>query len=254
MDNRDRLDNIRRAKQKIYDICACNDWTWFVTLTLDQEEIDRTSVDEVTKKFQKWLNNKVNRNGLRYLFVFEYHKDQQGIHMHGVINDCDFKFTKAYHMNEDGSYRLNKLGRKIPLLSKKGKRQIYNIENWKYGHSTAIKVYGDVNTLSGYVTKYITKDSEKIAGHYYYAGGKELLRSPLEYVVDFPNEIIRNDDSIKMSQTVFTNSIGEPVHCFYHYYFDNNKNSEICKYLMDLALIEDLKRQNSFELNKPKKE
>lgn len=190
-----------------------NEWKYFITLTLDQNEIDRTDITTVTKKFKKWLDNAVQRHDFRYLFVFEHHKDKQGIHMHGVANDSFLQLSKAYHLNDDGTYRLDKLGRKIPMRTKKG-IQVYNIDNWKYGYSRCIELYGDPVHVAKYITKYITKDSEKIAGHYYYAGGKGLVRKPLEYVFNLTDS---------------QNLLKSP-------YFDSHSDEELTSMLLDLAI------------------
>ena len=47
---------------------------------------------------------------------------------------------------------------------------------WKYGFSTAIKLEGQYSKVVNYISKYISKDSEKIFGNYYFAGGKGLKR------------------------------------------------------------------------------
>lgn len=252
LEQRERTDNLRRAKQKIFDIVACNSWRYFVTFTLDQEEIDRTSIEEVTKKFKIWLNNMVKRRNLRYIFVFEYHKENpNGIHMHGLINDCDLDFEKAYHKNDDGSLKLDKRGRRIRILSKKSKKPVFNVLDWKYGYSTAIEVYGDPMALSAYISKYITKDSEKIAGNYYYAGGHGLIREPVTYVADVPYSFIMSS-GIKMHQTIITNSLGEEVFTHYYSNFDNRSyqgnDSELCKYLLELGLIANTRRLEKYTL------
>lgn len=179
-----------------------NEWKYFITLTLDQNEIDRTDIMTVTKKFKKWLDNAVQRYDFRYLFVFEHHKDKQGIHMHGVANDSFLQLSHA-HSPYTG----------LPLYSKSG-QPIYNIDNWKYGFSTCIPLYGDPVHVAKYITKYITKDSEKIAGHYYYAGGKGLVRKPLEYVFNLSDS---------------HNLLKSP-------YFDNHSDEELTSMLLDLAI------------------
>lgn len=209
-----RSDSVGRAKRKIFDIALLNEWDYFVTLTLDQKEIDRTNAEEVAKKFRKWLNNMVTRKDLKYIFVFEHHKDKKGIHMHGLVK-CD-------KLNLSPSVSA-KTGR--PMYTKSGQR-IYDLKDWKYGFTQCIDLYGEPIHVAKYITKYITKDTEKIAGNFYYAGGHDLQREPIVYVGNFENP----QNIIPM-------------------YFDNQKNDLETKFLMELAL-----KQNAERLEKYRKE
>lgn len=148
--------SVKRAKTKIYDIARLNKFDYFVTLTLDQNEIDRYNGNEVSKKLKIYLKNKVARNELKYIMVGENHKDG-AIHMHGLMSgSIDLKETK------------------ITTLSG---QPVFNMNDWKYGFSTAIPTYGDNENTAKYITKYVSKDFKKVFGNYYYAGGN-ILRNP----------------------------------------------------------------------------
>lgn len=68
-----------------------------------------------------------------------------------------------------------------PLHTRSG-QCIYNLPNWTHGFTTAIPIYGDVENVSKYISKYITKaQGAAIGGRYYYSGGK-LLRPRYEYL------------------------------------------------------------------------
>lgn len=166
MSNPTRGDSIRRAKEKIFDIAMCNDFEYFITWTLDKEMIDRYDAQLVAQKLKKFLNNLVVRKEVRYLVVPELHKDG-AIHMHGLIA---------------GQLRMIDSGRKLP-----DGRIVYNMPEWKLGFSTAIPLDSQKGRVSGYITKYVQKDFQKIFGNFYYAGGHGLVRSPevRVYDVDF---------------------------------------------------------------------
>lgn len=151
-----RDDSIKRAKDKIFDICFINSglWTYFVTLTLSKEKIDRYDKKEINKRFKKWLNNMVYRYDFNYIFIPEYHKDG-AIHFHGLVSG-NLKLTYV---------KLDKKGRKV-----------YNLDNWTLGFSTAIELDDNRTAVSAYITKYVTKDTTKILGNVYYAGGRNLKR------------------------------------------------------------------------------
>lgn len=151
----------RRARKALFDIVACNpDLDLFVTFTLDKEKIDRYSYADVYKKLKNYLDNRVRRNGLKYVIVAEYHKDK-AIHFHGLLNSEAVKLTPS-------------------IINSKG-QQVYNVLDWSLGFSTAIYTYGD-NRLSvvKYICKYISKGTEKVGGRYYYSGG-DLLRPTYAY-------------------------------------------------------------------------
>ena len=163
-----RDDSIKRAKDKIFDIAFSNSdlWQYFITLTLDKSKIDRYDKKIINKKLRVWLQNMVRDYNFNYLIIPEYHKDG-AIHFHGLISG-------------DG-LRLSSVG-----YDKKG-RELYNFLSWKLGFSSCIKLDDNRMAVSSYITKYVTKDTSKILGNVYYAGGHSLVRScPAEYCnIDF---------------------------------------------------------------------
>lgn len=164
---------IRRARQQIKDYALCNDFKYFVTLTLDQQKIDRYDMGEIIKKLNVWLDNRVRRNGLKYVLVPERHKDG-AIHFHGFFNDA-LPVEKA---------KVSKTPHKI-----------FNLPNWTYGFSTAIELYGEYEKAVSYVCKYVGKSFEKIGGRWYYCGG-DLLTPKVEYI-DVEDDCWRSEDGVK---------------------------------------------------------
>lgn len=159
--NEVRLDSIKRAKERVFDIAILNDFKYFVTWTLDKEKIDRYNPGDVSKKLKKYLNNMQQRNNLSYLIIPEHHKDG-AIHMHGLIN---------------GDIKLVDSGKKT-----KDNKVIYNMPDWKYGYSTAIELTGDTDNVAKYITKYISKDFRKIFGNFYYCGGVAKRQPHIELI------------------------------------------------------------------------
>ena len=157
MTNDPRSDNVKRAKDKVFDIALLNRFEYFVTLTLDKEKIDRFDAKAVSKVLRKSFNNFQQRYNAKYLLIPEHHKDG-AIHMHGLLSG-DFKLIDSGKRTKDG-------------------RPIYNLPQWKYGFSTAIEITGEQSNVAKYITKYISKDFHKIFGAFYYAGGKDLKRTP----------------------------------------------------------------------------
>ncbi len=180
-----RSDNVRRARNAIFDIAMLNEFTHFITVTIAPDNdlgIDRKDAKAVSKYVRKWLNNHVRRKGLVYVLVPEYHEDG-AIHMHGLISGR-LSFVDSGTVLAPGFdkpvKRLTALQRGISL---EDCRTVYNMPDWSLGYSTAIALYGERQNVAKYITKYITKDIQKIFGNFYYAGGKyqdgiKLRRKP----------------------------------------------------------------------------
>lgn len=156
-ESRERTDSMKRSKDKVFDIAYCNaqKLTYFLTITFDPQQVDSLDPREVMQKVRVWLNNMQKRRGLSYLLIPECHKSGR-IHCHALVNDV-FKLTdsgKRYH----------------------GKT-VYNVDDWKYGFSTAIPIDGEAAQLAHYVTKYLTKGNNKIFGKYYWSS-RDLVRQP----------------------------------------------------------------------------
>ncbi len=170
----------RRAKKQIKDLILCGNFDTFVTLTLDSEKIDRQDYGAVIKKVNAYLNNRVKRDGLRYLGVAERHK-KGGIHFHFLVNGSALKLADSGTVSVQGKKRPIKIAtadrQNIPLEQR---HTVYNVTDWSLGFSTAIACYGDVMSVSAYVCKYITKADEKIGGRWYYSGGK-LCKPVVQY-------------------------------------------------------------------------
>lgn len=169
-------DNIKRSKRralnKLSDYILCNAFDCFVTLTLSPDEIDRHDYSAVIKKLSAYLDNRVRRNGLKYVGVPELHK-KGGLHFHFLCNSAALKLIDSGTVSCSGHKRpikiatADRLG--IPL---EDRHTVYNIADWSLGFSTAIMTYGQRGAVARYIGKYITKGDNKIGGRWYYSGGK----------------------------------------------------------------------------------
>lgn len=174
----------RRAREKFYDLAKCTfapESTLFVTLTCDAKKIDRYNVQVIFKKLKVWLSNCVQRNGLTYLLVAEYHKDG-AVHFHALFNDVLPKTDSGTLCPPSGGGRPRKprSEKEREALLAQGWHTVYNLPKWDYGFSTAITLYGEFDRAINYVTKYITKGSNKIGGRWFYQGG-DLKRPEVEF-------------------------------------------------------------------------
>lgn len=115
---RDRTSEmIRIHRDRVRDIVIMNDFTHFLTITFNPEEIDSFDVVTVRKKLQRWLKNQTDRKGLQYVLIPEYHESGR-IHAHALVNDV-FKLVDSGKRTKSG-------------------KVIYNCPEWRYGFTTAI--------------------------------------------------------------------------------------------------------------------
>lgn len=166
--------SINRTIQTIYKYAQANQWEWFVTLTFKRDgKVDVYNYSDVVKKLSKWLNNqRAKCPDLKYLFVPEMHKDG-AFHFHGLLADCDqLTFTDSGRVSDGGkAYKRTEENADKPT--------IYNMDQWKYGFSTATKVQENVR-VSSYICKYITKDLIRTIGRRRRFYPSNNLDQPLE--------------------------------------------------------------------------
>lgn len=171
---------MRRARAQVRDLALANPFSWFVTLTLDKDRVDRYDMGAITKKLNNWLDNQVRRRGLKYVLVPERHRDG-AIHFHGFFNDA-LEAVDSGTISMPGGGRPRKprgpKHRQAMLLA--GGHPVYNLPGWSLGFTTAIGLYGDYEAAVGYVCKYIGKQGDKPGGRWYYSGG-DLQRPQVDY-------------------------------------------------------------------------
>lgn len=161
--SRDRTNEmIRLHRDRVRDIVIMNDFTHFLTITFNPEEIDSFDVVTVRKKLSKWLHHQTERKGLQYVLIPELHKSGR-IHAHALINDV-FKLVDSGKRTKSG-------------------KVIYNCPEWRYGFTTAIPLDDQKIRVANYVTKYITKGSDKIFGKYFWSS-KNIQREPHVILTD----------------------------------------------------------------------
>ena len=187
-----RPDSIKRAKDSIFDYILNNEFDWFFTGTVNPEQLDSFSPKDMLKPIQKWLKNMVQRNDLHYIMIAEYHPSSGRIHFHGLCKGENLYFvdsgTKLYT-----GYNKPVSNEKAEMLGLTDGRTVYNMTNWKFGWSTAIRLTGDKMKTAFYVTKYITKDTKKIFGKFFWHS-RSLVRPQIE-IKDIDYDTLRVAES-----------------------------------------------------------
>lgn len=190
----------RRAAARVRDLALANDFTWFVTLTLDQDKVNRYDDAQVIRKLNQWLSNQVRRCGLRYVIVPERHKDG-ALHFHGFVNDVPgMEHSGTWITPEGGRPRRPRSEAQRKAWAAAGNdggyHPVYNWLRWTYGFTTAIRLHGEYSHAVAYVCKYVRKQasSGKTAGRWYYSGGE--LREPAVELLDVELEELKQQPEL----------------------------------------------------------
>lgn len=199
----DQLRSMRRARAKLRRLALANEFDFFVTLTLDQTRIDRYDPKIITKALNRWLDNMVRRNGIRYVLVPEFHTLKEGeevpaIHFHGFIAGKNLSAVDSGTIKRPGikkPMRPRDEAERVQWLAACG-QVVYNLPQWTLGYTTALKLHGEYPRAVAYVCKYIGKQQgQRPMGRWYYSGGA-LKEPPKEYMdVDF-DELSNKTDAI----------------------------------------------------------
>lgn len=148
--------SIIRTKTTISDLCLCNNFDLFCTFTFDPKRFNSRNIAYVKKYINTWCHNAKSRHSkaLQYLIIPERHKSG-AFHLHALIKGYNGRLRDSGHTQ--------------------GGRVVYNIPNWSFGFSTAVKIDNQV-AVSRYIQKYITKDMVLFPGKKRYFCSQSLQR------------------------------------------------------------------------------
>ncbi len=182
--------NIARAKSRIYEIAACNEWSHFITGTLDASKYDRYNLPAFRKDLSLFIKHQRRDSkapDLKYLIIPEQHKDEAW-HFHGLMKGLNPQM-------------LSDFGPDVPRKIRSQYRN-YHAYSKKFGFCSVGEIQNK-EAVAAYITKYITKDMAKtnieLGNHLYYCSKglkraekiKEgrLRTSPTSW--DFENEYVK---------------------------------------------------------------
>lgn len=156
---------LSRARRVCLELALCNDWKWFATFTIAENNHDRKNLDGFYERFSEWLKYQKKKHGIKlpYLLVPEQHGDGSW-HMHGFFNsDLDqllIPFKEIWDSGEKIPYKLVDKG-------------YYNWPDYqkKFGFCS----FGEIrnhDAAAFYATKYISKsfqgDARRVGLKLYY--------------------------------------------------------------------------------------
>ncbi len=160
--------NICRARNKILEYVLCNEFKFFVTLTLDPIKYDRLNLKKFIKDLSIFIRdyNKRKNADIKYLFIPEQHIDGCW-HMHGFIMGLPEDRLKEFELHGDRNlppYIVRKLRNDdklyfFPEYEKKFGWNIFEpIRNKK----------ASVLYMCKYLTKDLSRNVTEYGGHLYY--------------------------------------------------------------------------------------
>lgn len=165
VDEDDLTRSLRRTKRLLSDIVLCNPFSLFATFTFSPEKTaDRADPDRVKTQMGYWLKNQRSRHGkFAYLLVPEFHADRKSLHFHALFQDY-----KGVLVDSGKTIR---------------NRKAYNFQSYTLGFNSAVPI-DDVEKVSSYVKKYITKDMPVFRGAHRFWASHGLKRPRIEYNPD----------------------------------------------------------------------
>lgn len=168
--------SLSRTKRTIREICFCNSFTHFVTLTVSPNSCDRFSVDECEELLRKKIKSyKRNHKNFIYILIAEEHK-KGGYHFHGLFGGIS---SSDLYLNNNGYYSLS------------------HFDDLGFN---SISEISDFNKTCNYITKYITKDCVKNSHNQVYICSRGLRRPesyeilPFDFSFDFTNDFCSVSD------------------------------------------------------------
>lgn len=168
--NDSKLDNaFSRARSMIKQYGLCNNWDYFVTLTLDSKKYNRYDLGAFKKDLAQFIRDMRKKYGsndgkrLSFVFVPENHKDGAW-HIHGLIYGLPANAVCPFERGKHPDYLVDNGFLNWPDYSK------------KFGFVSLGLIRDQLSTVL-YATKYINKDVEALAdlkGEHLYMASRPL--------------------------------------------------------------------------------
>jgi hypothetical protein len=137
MANTEKLDeNTNKTRGRIFELAYCNQWDYFITLTISGDKHNRYDLHNYHKDLSQWIRNynKKYATDIKYLLIPEMHKNGAW-HEHGFLMGIPESHLK---INENGY---------LDWLEYKS----------KFGYCSIDKVHNQ-EAAAKYITKYISKN------------------------------------------------------------------------------------------------
>lgn len=152
------INNVMRTRKTLDELGNCNEWKFFVTLTISPDKYDRHDFKAFYKVFSNFIRNCKQNFGfkMKYVFVPEQHKDGAW-HLHGLVNDIPYEVLTEYCLKDFHPYTEVRCPVYIRQKIRNGEKLYY----WqKYVDKFGWCIFEelrDSSKASNYITKYIGK-------------------------------------------------------------------------------------------------
>lgn len=203
--------SISRGKNMVFDYSYCNDFDYFITLTLDPKKYKRDDLKKYIKDLGQMIRDyRKLGNDIEYILIPERHKDGESWHMHGLIKGIA---EKDLTINENGYLDWGRYSK-------------------KFGYCSLSKIKNR-EAVSKYITKYISKDlykngvTDKNAKMYYCSRGLQKPKKLQTGDLSIRNFKKINYDFVLTQDT----NIGIPMFLSAIKNLDKNQLKEILKML-----------------------
>lgn len=162
-------ENLARAKSRVEEIALCNDFDYFVTITVNPDNCNRQCLDDiydliVRKYFRNrrtWFrelckkrNIDLSESELKYVLVPELHKDGKSFHLHGLLRVGRLWEDNLINYKDTDIFKLPKRLRKI-IGESPGIFFDKELET-KVGFNTW-EIIRSREKAARYITKYVSK-------------------------------------------------------------------------------------------------
>lgn len=167
--------SLSRTKRRIKDICLCNDFEYFVTMTVSSkfDYYNRFDLEECVSNCKKFMHKlKRKSKDFKFIFIIEEHK-KGGYHFHGFMKSLP---ENDIYTNENGYLSSH-------ILDGLGFNSFDKIQ--------------DYNKCCNYITKYITKKCCKTENNQIYFCSRGLKKPKEEFMI--------NQDLTEIFEYVFQN-------------------------------------------------
>lgn len=151
--NSEKLENnLSRTKSLIFEYAMCNEWDYFITLTLDPKKYDRFNLKQYVKDLGQFIRDYRKKHNINFAYLLLPEEHQDGAwHMHGLIKGLSLEHLTLFTLNDKLPYKV--------LDSIREGQRIYNWTAYaeKFGYCTLSQIK-DNERIASYITKYISKD------------------------------------------------------------------------------------------------
>ena len=166
------LANYYRVKRKVKELALCNNFDYFVTLTVSPEFCRRNDLDLIIKNIRFLLKKYKRKNkDFAFMLIPELHKDKTNYHFHGLMKG----------INKNEIYK-----------NKNGYFSCFYFDEIGFNSFDKIK---DYEKCCSYITKYITKEPQKISSGHSYFHSRGLKFADRYKMINFDISFLKNENN-----------------------------------------------------------